>query len=395
MLDKQATVAVLDLNDMHEAARRSFESVVGDTAGRQASPAYSVPAQATLDFSPSGKQLLLNTGVPGQPTVVWDWPTNSVKVLSIVTQGAQIYADNRVVGYFTPTMPSDVIRLGFHDLDSESTQAQSPRAVVLRDVLASGNQVFVARGSPSPQGGLPDLRAALIIPDAVNRSRCAAISRQQGYSRQAVALGCEMAGLVALSRGGVKSFIVWMLIGASFHKSAVVLLPIAALAGARNRLWTLLSGAAAAGVGFVLFLQKDAEDLYQNYVGAEYQSSGAAIQIAMNLVPATLVLLFGKRMQFPEGQGRIWFWFSVISFLLAGLLVVSPSSTAVDRIALYMLPLQLAGFAYLPNILPKKTISLLAIGPILFYYAAVQFVWLNFAVNAIMWLPYRFSLFRI
>ena len=216
-----------------------------------------------------------------------------------------------------------------------------------------------------------------------------------GYSRQAVALGCEMAGLVALSRGGVKSFIVWMLIGASFHKSAVVLLPIAALAGARNRLWTLLSGAAAAGVGFVLFLQKDAEDLYQNYVGAEYQSSGAAIRIAMNLVPATLVLLFGKRMQFPEGQGRIWFWFSVISFLLAGLLVVSPSSTAVDRIALYMLPLQLAGFAYLPNILPKKTISLLAIGPILFYYAAVQFVWLNFAVNAIMWLPYRFSLFRI
>ncbi len=169
VLDKQATVAVLDLNDMHEAARRSFKSVVGDTAGRQASPAYSVPAQATIDFSPSGKQLLLNTGMPGQPTVVWDWSTNSVKVLSIVTQGAQIYADNRVAGYFTPTMPSDIMRLSFHDLDRDSTQAQSPRAVVLRDVLASGNQVFVAWGSPSPQGGLPDLRAALIIPDAINQ----------------------------------------------------------------------------------------------------------------------------------------------------------------------------------------------------------------------------------
>jgi len=168
MLDAQATVTVLDLNDMHEAARRSFKPVVGETAGGQTSAAVSISPQAAIGFSPSGKQLLLNAGMPGKPTVVWDWPTDSTKVLSIVTEAAQIYAENRVVAYFALTLPSDFIRLSFHDLDRDATQAQSPRTVVLRELLAGGNQIFTAWGGPSAQGDIPDLRAALIIPDAIN-----------------------------------------------------------------------------------------------------------------------------------------------------------------------------------------------------------------------------------
>ena len=68
-----------------------------------------------------------------------------------------------------------------------------------------------------------------------------------------------------------------------------------------------------------------------------------------------------------------------------------PSSTAVDRVALYLLPLQLVVFAYLPEVAgrattPNKDWVWLVLG----YYALVQFVWFNYATHAPWWIPYRF-----
>ncbi len=53
-----------------------------------------------------------------------------------------------------------------------------------------------------------------------------------GYTRQSVALGFAMIGLAALGEQRVRRFVLWVLVGALFHKSAVLLLPIAALAAA-------------------------------------------------------------------------------------------------------------------------------------------------------------------
>ena len=167
VLDRQATVSVLDLGNMHEAALRSFKSFSDIPALAQGR--IGLFPQEGISFSPSGKQLVFNSGHLGQPTVVWDWLTNGVTLLSIRAYSAQIYADNRVVGYDSVTSPSDTIRLSFHDLDRDSTQAQSPIEITLREVLTSGKEVFEARGSPSRQRGIPDLRAAVISPDAINQ----------------------------------------------------------------------------------------------------------------------------------------------------------------------------------------------------------------------------------
>ena len=51
-----------------------------------------------------------------------------------------------------------------------------------------------------------------------------------GYTRQAVALGFALLALTALGNGRTRTFVIWIAIGATFHKSAVLLLPIAALA---------------------------------------------------------------------------------------------------------------------------------------------------------------------
>ena len=88
----------------------------------------------------------------------------------------------------------------------------------------------------------------------------------------------------------------------------------------------------------------------------------------------------------------MWLLFALISVALFGVFLVSPASTAIDRIALYMLPLQLVVFAHLPDVLGEETesdVSVPLLG-VLGFYGLVQFVWLNFADHAHLWLPYRF-----
>ena len=77
------------------------------------------------------------------------------------------------------------------------------------------------------------------------------------------------------------------------------------------------------------------------------------------------------------------------------LVLVFPTSTAIDRIGLYLLPLQLFVYARLPDALAgdDRTARVLATA-VIALYAAAFFVWLNYAVNVEYWLPYRFFLFE-
>ena len=67
------------------------------------------------------------------------------------------------------------------------------------------------------------------------------------------------------------------------------------------------------------------------------------------------------------------------------LLLVLPSSTAVDRLALYIMPLQIAVLSRLPLILGRR----LGVLIVVLYSVAIEFVWLNFATHARFWIPYQ------
>jgi hypothetical protein len=216
-----------------------------------------------------------------------------------------------------------------------------------------------------------------------------------GYSRQAIALGFAMLGLVALGRKNTFWFVVWVLLGTTCHKSAILLLPIAALASTQNRYWTALWVGVIGFGAYSLLLEDAVESLYINYVEAEYQSQGAFIRLLMNAVPAAILLLFRRRFGFSEGEASLWRWFAYISLILLGVLLITPATTAVDRVALYMLPLQLVVFAYFPDIFGQKAgNSASLVVAVVCYYALVLFVWLNYASHANAWLPYRNFLFE-
>lgn len=211
-----------------------------------------------------------------------------------------------------------------------------------------------------------------------------------GYSRQGAALGCIMAGLVALGGGKVLRFAAWAVLGATLHKSAVLLLPMAALAASRNRWVTAVWVGVVAGAAYVVLLADSVEQLKAGYLEAGYQSEGALIRLSMNALPAALLLWARERFAVGLAQQQLWFWFAVTALALLGLYFVSPSSTAVDRVGLYQLPLQLMVFAHLPEVLGRPQGSNGSwVMAVVAYYATVQFVWLNFAAHAFAWLPYR------
>lgn len=212
-----------------------------------------------------------------------------------------------------------------------------------------------------------------------------------GYTRQGTAIGLAMLGLVALSDRKTLRFVVFVLLAAAFHKSAVILMPLAILAGTKRRIWTAFWVGLSSLLFYVLLLQESVEVLKINYLEAEYQSQGAAIRVAMNAVPAVLFLWFRRRFVMPQAERTFWIWMSLVALVFVVLLAVSPSSTAVDRVALYWIPLQLFVLSRLPDAIGKPNgLNGLLVKGVVAYSAAVLFVWLFFADHAFAWLPYQF-----
>lgn len=208
-----------------------------------------------------------------------------------------------------------------------------------------------------------------------------------GYTRQAVALGFVLLGLAALADGRTRRFAAWVLIGAAFHKSAVLLLPVAALAASEKRLWTLVWIGAITLIGGYLFLFDSADALWMNYVEADIQSEGGFVRVSMNAVPAVLFLAMRNRFSLGVHERRLWWWISV--FALACVPLVLLSSTATDRVALYLIPLQIFVFSRLPLIADDRFFRAYLILSVSLYYAIVEAVWLLFATHSVFWLPYQ------
>lgn len=214
-----------------------------------------------------------------------------------------------------------------------------------------------------------------------------------GYSRQGIALACGMLGLLALGRRSPLAFVGWVLLGATFHKTAVLLLPIAALVQNRNRFLTAVYVVLVTIAAYFLLLSDSVDTLYEGYVVGEYQSDGALIRLLMNAVPAALFLYKWKAFGFTPAQASLWRWFAWISLVLLAVLFATDASTAVDRVGLYMLPLQLVVFSRLPEVFGgEHRHRKIWVGVVVVYYGVVLFTWLNFATHAQFWLPYRFYL---
>ncbi len=130
------------------------------------------------------------------------------------------------------------------------------------------------------------------------------------------------------------------------------------------------------------------------------------MRVLLNAFPGVILLIWRSRFRFSKFEASLWTLFALLSLGFTGLLAVTSASTAVDRLALYMIPLQLVVFSHLPDALGNRLGSdgsydvTSKVAPnevaltiyVLLFYGLVYFVWLNYADYAIYWLPYRFYL---
>ncbi|GAA4018079.1 EpsG family protein [Sphingomonas swuensis] len=208
-----------------------------------------------------------------------------------------------------------------------------------------------------------------------------------GYTRQAAAIGFLMMGIAAIINGaGIVRFTLYILAAALFHKTAIVCLPLMLFVFPQSRLANVLMVVALTASLNTLFLSDSFERLSRNYIEAKYNSSGAAIRIAQLVLSAMIFYIGRKKLGFDAREEPIWRNLSLVSLLMVPVLLLSPSSTVVDRISLYLLPLQIVVLARVPLWLRQAFLGRLLV---LVYSGTVLFVWLNYAVNSFGWLPYQ------
>jgi len=210
-----------------------------------------------------------------------------------------------------------------------------------------------------------------------------------GYTRQGVALGFAMIAIVYLCREKNILFFLFIILAASFHKTAIVLLPIAALAAARNKYLMIFWVAVIGLTAYYTVLAASFDRLILYYVTNSYQSDGALVRLVMILIPSSLLLLWPHRFHFADSELRLWKIFSFISIALFCLYFLSDASTAIDRMALYMLPIQAVIFSALPEFFGTKgeVRQWIILGTIV-YFLTVLMVWMNFSPYAWHWIPY-------
>jgi hypothetical protein len=212
-----------------------------------------------------------------------------------------------------------------------------------------------------------------------------------GYTRQAAAIGLILVGLSQLERGSVIRFAAYAVVAAAFHKSAIAAVPLVALGSARGRVMHAALLGLLGLMIFYVFVERGMAGFTASYVNQQYDAQGAAVRVLMNIIPATIFLLFKNRFDITPDARILWRNFSIGAYVTLALLFLVESSTIADRLALYLIPLQVFVFSRLPYAFPRngKPDPLLVMS-IVAYSAVVQFVWLTRAQHAESWLPYQF-----
>lgn len=215
-----------------------------------------------------------------------------------------------------------------------------------------------------------------------------------GYTRQSVAIGLAMLAILALEKSELRKFFLFLAFAAVFHKTAVIMSAAALPSiGKGGKLGDKLVKAfiiilIAAALAYTLLLPRLDFYLY-GYEQQAMQSQGAGIRVAMNVLPAFLLVLLQRRFNLTSVQRVIWLGLAYLGLACVVGLVVFDSSTAVDRLALYCIPLQMFVGARLTDLNLVRVSKRIMTVIVVFAAASIQLIWLNFAITAFAWLPYK------
>jgi hypothetical protein len=207
--------------------------------------------------------------------------------------------------------------------------------------------------------------------------------------RQATAIGFVLLALVAFQRQQALRFLTYIVLAAAFHASAILVLPLAGFSFARTKfqgsvifVTLIIATYYSLGSAFVGYSER-----YLS--GSVIKSSGTIVRIGMNLVAAIIFLLYRRWFVIQKSEYLLWRNMSVATIASFLLYFIISSSTALDRLVLYLFPLQIFVFGSIPLIIPRQGDRLIIALLILLYLGLQLFVFLSFGVNREAYLPYQ------
>lgn len=207
-----------------------------------------------------------------------------------------------------------------------------------------------------------------------------------GYIRQAAAIGLLMYGFVYLLEKRVFAYLLLVLFAGMIHKTAFVFFAFVFFLPGSSKIISGLGVGLLIGMVGGVYLIEQTELFILNYVTYTMDSSGAQIRTLMNLPPALIFFANWSKWGLKYKDRWLWGIFALISIVCIPLVFVA--STAVDRMALYLIPLQLVVWARFPEIVNGRIERTSAILIVVMLYALVQFTWLVYGNHAYCWVPY-------
>jgi hypothetical protein len=216
-----------------------------------------------------------------------------------------------------------------------------------------------------------------------------------GFGKQGVALAFLMVSFLFLFQNKKFYFILFILIGASFHKSLIIFLPFLALSFNYNKYSLITISILIFPILYIFFFQDYVYEMLNLYVYSNYQSKGAFIRLFINFIPSVFFIIFFKQFQCSKIEKNTWFIVSILNVILFVLYFRIDGNAALDRISIYLTPIQIVAYTYMPEILSKRMhMNKFIVFVIILIYSIILFVWINYSVNSVNWLPYNNILFN-
>ena len=247
-------------------------------------------------------------------------------------------------------------------------------------IIFTGGLINLSRAQPYPWVAILVAIPYLVIVVAM------------GYTRQAAAIGFLMYAFGHLANGRVVGYLALVLLAGLLHKTAFIFAGLVLFRPGSGK----LKGVLGIGLLFWLiglsYLLEQADTFLLHYVVQTMESGGGQIRVLMNLLPALIFFAYWKKWGQIFEDRWLWGFFALLA--IACVPTVSVASTAVDRMALYLIPLQLVVWARFPVLVQGRISRKFAFIMIAVYYATVQFMYLTYGTFVAAWLPYDNLIFH-
>jgi len=208
-------------------------------------------------------------------------------------------------------------------------------------------------------------------------------------TRQATAIGFIFLGLAAFFDKKLYRFMFWVMCASLFHASALLMVVVVGLSYTRNRFQSVVLLCIAAIPAYYI-LSASFEVYINRYANEDIQSEGTIYRVMMNFIPAVYLLVNLKKFTTERHEQVLWRNLAIIAIICVPLMLLVPSSTALDRVSLYVIPLQIYVLAQIPNIVstnPKEYI--VAMIGIVGTLASVMLIYFIFSTHGEYYIPYK------